>query len=105
YRQQGERAVELEGTRLDMAARRPQERLGPLSSVNRGRSVPHKVTEVQLQDPVEALDDGNAGPQQHRLIAVDQDAVRGIAAQRGDEALDREQDIDDVRVALLADER
>jgi len=101
---QRKRMVEPKSAGLNMASRRPQGWFGFLRSLDCARNISHQVAELELQNPVEALHDRKASPKQSRFI-THKAFVRGVASQHRDEMLDREQDIDDVGVSLLADER
>src|SRR5260370_21408680 len=96
--------IESEGPDLDVASRRPQPRFGFCRRFDRALDISHQVAELQLKDPVEALHDRKAGSQQGRLVA-DKSITRRVASQSRDEALDRKQDIDDVRVSPFLNER
>jgi hypothetical protein len=88
---------------LNVASRRPQEWFGFLCGFNSALKIPHEIEALELEYPVKALDDRDTRPQERRFIG-DEGAARDITSQRRDEVLGREQDIDDVRVSLFANE-
>ena len=96
--------IEAKIAGLDVASRRPQAWFGFSCGLESCRGISHQVTQLELQDPVEALHDGNPGPQQGGFVA-DKAFVRSVASERRDEMLNRKQDIVNVRISLLSDER